>query len=131
MVAYGSDVDISVEEVGALETRLRLTGLACMLTNEYWGFPKAMSACEKMLGYPVDAVRTPQRIEGLEVREARKKVGELAVKYEKEGMAVAEGLMGLGSKLAENSRRYVQGECWAAGEANYWSSTCSRYHSYE
>jgi hypothetical protein len=130
MAAYGSGIDITAEEVAAIESKLRPVGLACTLANDYWSFPKEMAAFEKGLGYPVDTVTALQTMEGLSIEESRERVKELVIKYEEEALAVWDELMGPKSTLPENVRRYVQGVYWAAGGANYWSATCLRYHSY-
>jgi hypothetical protein len=130
MAAYGSGIDITAEEVAAIEDKLRPIGLACTLANDYWSFPKEMAAFEKGLGYPMNTVTALERMEGLSIEEAREKVKELVKKYEQEAMALVGELMGPKSRLPENTRRYVQAVYWAAGGANYWSATCLRYHSY-
>jgi hypothetical protein len=130
MAAYGSGIDITAEDVAAIEDKLRPIGLACILANDGWSFPKDMAVFDKGQGYPMNTVTAPEKMEELFIKEAREKVKELVKKYEQEAMALADELMGPKSNLPENVRRYVQGVYWVAGGANYWSATCLQYHSY-
>ncbi|TDZ21940.1 Ophiobolin F synthase [Colletotrichum orbiculare MAFF 240422] len=131
MVEFGMAIDISESEKTHTRPLFQAAESALVLTNDYWSWDREWRLAQRTQDPRiVNAVHLFMRTEGLSVDQAREKVRERIVDYEREYLRLKEEFYTQNPNLPLYLRRYVE-VCGVITAGNhYWCANCPRHHAW-
>ncbi|TDZ67567.1 Ophiobolin F synthase [Colletotrichum trifolii] len=131
MVEFGMAIDISESEKTETRPLFKAAESALVLTNDYWSWDREWRLAQRTQDPRiVNAVHLIMRTEGLSVDQAREKVRERIVDYEREYLRLKEEFYTQRPNLPLYLRRYVE-VCGVITAGNhYWCANCPRHHAW-